>query len=184
MKLLKYPQRKEKLQATTRRVAQPRGYEEAEPEPNMRLSSAFVVVLVLHLVAVGGIYAFNSIKAGRAPAGGALGTRKTAVAAKPASPVAQPAPVAHKAGETKPEARTKPAEAASHGAPAGVATDSGESYVVVKGDNPVSIAKRFGVSYAELLKLNGIDDPRRLQIGQKLHLPPKMKPGGPEATHP
>ena len=29
----------------------------------MKLSSAFVVVLVLHVVAVGGIYAFNALKA-------------------------------------------------------------------------------------------------------------------------
>ena len=36
-----------------------------EEEPTTRLSSAFIVVLILHVVAVGGIYAFNSIKASR-----------------------------------------------------------------------------------------------------------------------
>ena len=34
-------------------------------EPTTKLSSAFVVVLILHVVAIGGIYAFNSIKASR-----------------------------------------------------------------------------------------------------------------------
>ena len=33
-----------------------------EAEPNMKLSHAFMVVLILHVVAVGGIYAFNHIK--------------------------------------------------------------------------------------------------------------------------
>jgi len=33
-----------------------------EAEPNMKLSHAFMVVLILHIVAVGGIYAFNQIK--------------------------------------------------------------------------------------------------------------------------
>ena len=36
-----------------------------DDEPTTRLSSAFFVVLILHVVAVGGIYAFNSIKAHR-----------------------------------------------------------------------------------------------------------------------
>jgi LysM repeat protein len=43
----------------------------------------------------------------------------------------------------------------------------------VKGDNPVSIARRLGVSYEALLKLNKISDPRRLRLGQELQIPPK-----------
>ena len=49
--------------------------------------------------------------------------------------------------------------------------DSGKVYVVVKGDNPVTIAKKFKVSYDDLVALNHIDDPRKLQIGQKLLIP-------------
>ena len=56
----------------------------------------------------------------------------------------------------------------------GVAADSGKPYVVAKGDNPVSIARKLKVSYDDLLALNHIDDPRKLQIGQKL-LVPKAK---------
>jgi len=44
---------------------------------------------------------------------------------------------------------------------------------VVKGDNPVTIAKKFKVSYDDLVALNHIDDPRKLQIGQKLLIPTK-----------
>ena len=42
-------------------------FEDYGPEPNMKLSHAFLVVLLLHVIAVGGLYAFNSMKAGKAP---------------------------------------------------------------------------------------------------------------------
>ena len=35
---------------------------ESESEPSMKLSQAFIVVLILHVVAVGGIYGFNKLK--------------------------------------------------------------------------------------------------------------------------
>jgi LysM repeat protein len=43
----------------------------------------------------------------------------------------------------------------------------------VKGDNPVTIAKKLKVSYGDLIALNHIEDPRKLQIGQKLLIPTK-----------
>ena len=48
-------------------------------EPNMKLSRALLIVLVLHVVAVAGIIAFNTIKTresmtSNAPAGGRGGT--------------------------------------------------------------------------------------------------------------
>ena len=46
-------------------------------------------------------------------------------------------------------------------------------YTVAKGENPYTIAKKLHVSYSELLKVNNITDPRKLQIGQKLTIPPK-----------
>ena len=49
--------------------------------------------------------------------------------------------------------------------------DSGKVYVVAKGDNPVAIAKRLKVPYDDLIELNHISDPRKLQIGQKLLIP-------------
>jgi spore germination protein YaaH len=41
----------------------------------------------------------------------------------------------------------------------------------VKGDNPVTIARHLHVDYAALLELNQITDPRKLQIGTKVHIP-------------
>lgn len=244
-----------------------------EPEPNMKLSHAFVVVLVLHVIAVAGVFAFNTIKARQdqvfaaadakaaapqaaeaevAPAAAPVASaeprplttapglpeataaapapaqapapRTAEVASAPASPVAgtihevkagetltrisaqygvsvaaiqeangiddptkirvgtqltipkagesAPAPVA----KTNAPAETKPAAPAaepktSAPAAASAVTDSGKVYEVVKGDNPVTIAKKFNVSYDALMELNGITDPRKLQIGQKLKIP-------------
>jgi len=58
------PRPKKRLQATAR-AARPAMDNYDDEEPTTKLSSAFVVVLILHVVAVGGIYAFNSIKASR-----------------------------------------------------------------------------------------------------------------------
>ena len=59
-------------------------------------------------------------------------------------------------------------------AAASVPTTAGpDSYKVAKGDNPYNIAKKLGVNSQELLKLNGIEDPTKLQIGQVLKVPGK-----------
>ena len=48
-------------------------------------------------------------------------------------------------------------------------------YTLVKGDNPWKIAKKFKISQEELMKANGITDPKKMQIGQKLMIPPPSK---------
>lgn len=55
----------------------------------------------------------------------------------------------------------------------GATADDGKYYIVAKGDNPMSIAKKLKVSQYELLAANGITDPTKLQIGQKLMIPPQ-----------
>ncbi len=61
----------------------------------------------------------------------------------------------------------------SSNAPA--ATPDMVEYTVVKGDNPYKIAKKFKVTPDELMKANGITDPKKIQIGQKLKIPPSHK---------
>jgi LysM repeat protein len=104
----------------------------------------------------------------KAPAG------PSAVVPQPAKApgAAGSAPVAAGGGGT-------PAKAAA-GVPANgsPAEGSQKTYTVQKGDNPVVIAKRMGVSYEELLKLNGVDNPKRIQIGQVLKLPVRTKANG------
>jgi LysM repeat protein len=186
-----------------------------EMEPNMKLSHAFMVVLILHIVAVGGIYAFNHINARKSSTNllsnisdriaQAAGGAPAAAPALSAEPVRQPGdadeplplvtsdsatagtlvrtapaelapvtPVATKAETAPPVVAKKeapvPAAAAQPKAASGPVPDG---YKVAKGDNPYNIAKKFGVSYQDLLTLNGIDDPTKLQIGQELKIPKK-----------
>ena len=76
----------------------------------------------------------------------------------PAAPVAAPAPAAHSAPVV--------AEA----------KDSGKMYTVAQGDKLATIAKKLHVGYDDLLKINKIDDPKKLlRIGQKLHIPVKAR---------
>lgn len=49
--------------------------------------------------------------------------------------------------------------------------ECGDVYIVVAGDAPFSIAEKCGVDVDDLLKLNGIDDPTSLFIGQELKIP-------------
>jgi len=263
-----------KIMASIARSRSPRTQDDDEdyydsPEPNMKLSHAFVVVLVLHVIAVGGVFAFNTIKSNQRPniaASVAAESPETVQDTKPTEPLSAPpsgmvappspsvasaaeplgatapaAPAAAtpangtthevKAGETltriasqygisaavlqeanaiedptkirigtllvipvkgqaaaaaqavvqtppapavqkvaAPAATPKPVAAAPVAASSGI-KDSGKVYEVANGDNPVSIARKLNVSYNDLLALNNIDDPRRLQIGQKLKVP-------------
>jgi len=102
---------------------------------------------------------------------------KSSTSAKTSEPKAV-APAA-KAPEVKPVAAAKTAEAATTPKPAvGEAskTDknpdaSDKTYTVAKGDNPYAIAKKLKVKYNDLIKANNIQDPTKLQIGQKLIIP-------------
>ncbi|OAI43263.1 hypothetical protein AYO41_02245 [Verrucomicrobia bacterium SCGC AG-212-E04] len=74
---------------------------------------------------------------------------------------------------TAPAAAAAPAAKTAAKAPSQEADHGAKTYVVVAGDNPNTLAKKFGVSESALLKANGIEDPRKLRIGQKLVIPPK-----------
>lgn len=52
---------------------------------------------------------------------------------------------------------------------------STRTYVVKSGDNPVRIAKTLGVKLEDLQALNGIDDPKKLKVGQTLKVPEAVK---------
>jgi LysM repeat protein len=70
-----------------------------------------------------------------------------------------------------------PAQATSNGGnTAAQPTQAGMTeYTLVKGDNPWKIAKKFKISQEELMKANGITDPKKMQIGQKLMIPAPSK---------
>jgi LysM repeat protein len=174
------------------------------PEPNMKLSRALLIVLLLHVVAVSGIIAFNAIKTRESafvPASSANTEPKPSAkvdgathtdGAKPQSAVTQKesaSPVDLRPSHSpsrfsstdddhvkltpftnEPSSRNRETTA-SRDAAAVKPVSSGKTYVVKKGDNPVTIAKKLKVPYDDLMALNHIEDPRKLRIGQKLLIP-------------
>ena len=195
---MKMPQllRRKKLRAATARrsvgASAEMDYEEIS-EPNMKLSRALLIVLLLHVVAVSGIIAFNAIKTRQSsfvpvaavnPENNPIASvppttksdasnRRSAFEQKENGPreeaKASHSPLKSVAKDEHKTAKAKPTEHVK--APA----HSGKTYTVVKGDNPVTIAKKLKVSYDDLLALNQIEDPRKLKIGQKLLIPKPAK---------
>lgn len=171
---------------------------EEMPEPNMKLSRALLIVLLLHVVAVSGIIAFNAIKTRESSFVPASSTKvepkpsATAYAAiqtdgaKPQTAGAQkenassdgPKPALKDDPPNAPSDRNRPSRkvTASQEATAGKPVSDGKTYVVKKGDSPVTIAKKLRVPYDDLMALNHIEDPRKLRIGQKLLIPKITKP--------
>jgi LysM repeat protein len=179
-KPLKVTPRK-KLRSAAQRAAKYAEEDSAE-EPNVKLSRAFVVVLLLHIVAVGGIFAFSALKDHQTSSG----TGKTETSNQKGA-VAQGNGARGSGTADKSGGKTVPADVqklveAAHGSGGGGAKSQGsltpegsgetvKTYVVQKGDSPAGIAKKFKVSYADLLRTNNIEDPKKLQIGQKLLIP-------------
>jgi LysM repeat protein len=148
-----FVRKKRTLRLSTARRASASGAEFDEmSEPNMKLSRALLIVLLLHIVAVGGIIAFNAIKSRQGATVAAVTTARAQ-----ASPSAT-AEIKHSLA-LKTEKRSIP--------------ESARVYTVARGDTPVTIAKKFKVPYDDLLAANHVDDPRKLKIGQKLIIPAK-----------
>jgi len=180
MKRLKIPRLftpKKMLAATARRAsAASAGMDfEGIPEPNMKLSRALLIVLLLHVVAVAGIIAFNAIKTRERAF---VPPTSTETENKPADTAgtANHADTANTRVAASPQKQTdrqhdpKPPPAPAKDQQAKTPSSSGKTYIVKKGDNPVAIAKTLKVSYNDLIALNHVD-PRKLQIGQKLLIP-------------
>jgi LysM repeat protein len=170
-----------KLRATTARrslgIPDEMDYEEMS-EPNMKLSRALLIVLVLHVVAVAGIIAFNAIKSRQ----GVVPPVSTPRASVQMSSQKSTTPIVTPTDSSKPHTETaapkavvkeerkaipvKPATAENTPKP-----DSKKTYVVAKGDTPVSIARKFKITSDRLLAANQIEDAHKLKIGQKLVIP-------------
>jgi LysM repeat protein len=196
MKVPRFFRHRKLWAATARRSSAASGGMDFEeiPEPNMKLSRALLIVLLLHIVAVSGIIAFNAIKTRESsfvPAPSASAEPKPSATvsaairtdgAKPQTALAQ--------RENAPREDLKPSHSPSklsskddHANAPAVAkatadkpVSSGKTYVVKKGDNPVTIARKLKVPYDDLIALNHIEDARKLRIGQKLLIPKTTKP--------
>jgi LysM repeat protein len=164
---------KNRLQATAR-AARPAMDHYDEEEPTTNLSSAFVIVLVLHVVAVGGIYAFNSIKASRkehdttpqiveqaAPAPPKTIAKNDATASAPAA--------THPAASAP--ATTHPADAAPVPALALAKPAVGRTYQVKANDNLTKISLAYGVTPSEIMEANHLKEGALLHPGKTLTIP-------------
>ena len=95
------------------------------------------------------------------------GAQKPGVSSVPTAPAAQPVaesvPLSGGSGFSAPT----PAPAAASGA----AASGAGTYTVQRGETLYRIAKNHGVSVSELMRANGITDPRKLEAGRVLTIP-------------
>jgi LysM repeat protein len=227
MKMIKRPvqrmPRKKLRAAAARKSAR---YDEDEyfvEEPNVKLSRAFVVVLLLHIVAVGGIFAFSTLKDRQSSTNAVKNQAETA--SPTSTPVANLANGrAHSSGQTlvyqvkagdtlagvaaQFGLTARDLETANNLAPGTIVAigrelvipehtnakgsaeleklldsrqtggrtvaggaENGKFYTIQRGDNPAAIARRFKVTASQLLRVNNIDDPKKLQVGQRILIP-------------
>ena len=161
VRLIKRPVKKprgKRLRAAGQRSAAKYAKEDySADEPNVKLSRAFVVVLLLHVVAVGGIFAFSALKdqqtatvTGKAATNGqkpsaAQGTQTGGALRNRLHPMCRiwwTHPIFRKrCGETAaevPDRRTRRTR---------------NILCVQRGDSPAGIAKKFKISYENLSRL-------------------------------
>jgi LysM repeat protein len=161
-----------------------------------RLSGAFVVVLLLHIVALVGVFAFARIKDSRAAKANETKTPEGSVPAATGSALASAAPGANKnqASAKQPTATPAPAATptpaptvapaiANHNVPAATSipvsethTDAAKTpgknvHVVKTGENLTKIASLNGVTVPELVKANGLKNENDIRVGQELKIP-------------
>ena len=152
---------------------------EGIPEPNMKLSRALLIVLLLHVVAVSGIIAFNAIKTRErafVPPTSTETENKPADTAQTANHASSDkARVAAAQKENDRQHDPKPSHSPAKDEKTKAPSSSGKTYVVKKGDNPAGIAKKLKVSYNDLIAINHIDDPRQIEDRAKTSGPRSRK---------
>jgi lipoprotein NlpD len=91
------------------------------------------------------------------------------------------APVVDRTARGAPAPQAPAAKPGAVQTPAPAPVETGGTYTVKRGDTLYSIALENGLDYRELAQWNGLEDPRRLSVGQVLRLKPEgaqsLKPG-------
>ncbi len=119
------------------------------------------VVVALHIIAVGGFFTIQ----------GCGTVNKTPQAVEPApAPVMPPRVTSNKKSSRKTRSVIRPPAAVAP-APAMVPPSELQTYTIRSGDSLSKVAQRFGVSARELADINGIKNPNKIRVGQKLVLP-------------
>jgi len=152
--------KKVRARAATAEAADVDDYEdyEEEAEPNMKFSHALFVVLILHVVAVGGILAFTSIKARQ--------SKTTASETSEINSMAEERTLGNEGG------RNSTATAGTHSS-SPIANDGPKTHTVVAGDTLTAIARKHQTSIQAIEKANNMTSYAPIRVGQQLVIPDK-----------
>ncbi len=146
-----------------------------EQEPNMKLSHAFVVVLVLHVIAVAGVFAFNTIKTRQSPVftetnttsdNFALGEDEAATV--PSTATSEEAAAAR---TFEPRGLTEKPDGQQTASEKVTAEFTGKTHQMAPGDTLTRLASIYNVSIAAIQAENGITDPTKIRIGEMIRIP-------------
>ena len=155
---------------------------EGESEPNMKFSHALIVVLLLHVLAIGGVVAFSILKTRHIVPDRAKPAASKAVPA--AAPEAAAAPASKTAAPAHEAARTLPASS-NKASPKTQPADAAATHTVVAGDTLTRIAAGNNTPVEAIEQANGIGSGSALRVGQVLKIPAKSgaakTPAKPEA---
>ena len=91
----------------------------------------------------------------------------TTVVGAPATPTDTPRPTATR------RATFTPVPATPSDTPTPTVTPTPIIYRIKQGDTLLAISREFGVTVKSVQDINGINDPRRLRVGQEIVIPPK-----------
>jgi len=163
----------QRLQARVRAAVAATADAYDDEEPQTKLTSAFVVVLILHVVAVGGIYAFNQIKASRRTL--ETGSPSASQQVGPKTTVSQDS-IENPANQ--PLATNLAAASPATSAPASTLSGPARQRVhnVKSGETLTSIARQYNTTVADLKAFNSLPNDG-IKPGQILNIPaPGIKP--------
>ena len=169
-KLRKFFVKPKKMNATAVRNAAASSYDEETDDT--KLSGAFVVVLLLHIVAVVGIVAFTKIKENRKniePVTAAQSKDKKAVA----TPMTVAAVGGSKSAQLAPEVPQIDVPAVENNPPKILPSTGSLLHTVKQGETVSRIAIAYGTTVPELVHLNGLKSSADIAVGQTLNLPDK-----------
>jgi len=159
----------------------------------MKAPVLFVIVFMIHVMGICGFVLMQGCatrqplegtsqsRAVTPPSASSTAVRTPAPAIRTSSPVMPPRPGTSSTPVKRPQIKEyvppKPRMTTPPPAPTAAVASSAEAetYKVAKGDSLSKIAKRYGISSRELAAFNGINDPNKIRIGQKLYIPGNAK---------
>ena len=170
-KFRKFFVKPKKMNATAVRNAAASTYDEETDDT--KLSGAFIIVLILHIVAVVGIVAFTRIKENRKNAEGPSVVAPVKEKKNTQSPMTVAGLGGSKVPQLAPDAAKIETPAVENNPPKILPSTGVQIHIVKQGETLTRVAFVNSTTVAELVKLNGLKGPDDLTVGQALNLPDK-----------